>query len=129
MVLVSPSSFEGTGGERLVHGFKAAVTRVSTDVLIQLDHVSDLSAAERAVRCGVDAVMAEGSKLSFPVNLAFICAAASIPVPRQALSGFPGTSDGVTLAVPNRRLGSRGKALVGKRTDLAKVGALPRVQG
>jgi fructose/tagatose bisphosphate aldolase len=45
---------------------------------MQLDHVSDLFSVERAVRCGLDAVMAEGSKLSFPDNLAFTCAAASI---------------------------------------------------
>ena len=85
IVLVSPSSFGGAGGERLVRGFKAAVARASADVLIQLDHVSDLFSVERAVRCGLDAVMAEGSKLSFPDNVAFICAAASIPVPRQVL--------------------------------------------
>ena len=86
IVLVSPSSFGGTGGERLVRGFKAAVARASADVLIQLDHVSDLSAVERAVRCDVYAVIAEGSKLSFRDSLAFIRAAASIPVPRQVLS-------------------------------------------
>jgi tagatose 1,6-diphosphate aldolase GatY/KbaY len=86
IVLVSPSSFGGTGGERLVRGFKAAVARASANILIQLDHVSDLSSVERAVRCGVDAVMAEGSKLSFRDNLASIHAAASIPVPRQVLS-------------------------------------------
>ena len=85
IVLVSPSSFGGAGGERLVRGFKAAVARASADVLIQLDHVSDLFSVECALRCGVDAVMAEGSKLSFRDNLAFIRAAASIPVPRQVL--------------------------------------------
>ena len=53
IVLVSPSSFGGTGGERLVRGFKAAVARVSTDVLIQLDHVSNLFSVERAVRCSM----------------------------------------------------------------------------
>jgi hypothetical protein len=40
---------------------------------------------ERAVRCGVDVVMAEGSKLTFQDNLASMHAAASIPVPRQVL--------------------------------------------
>jgi hypothetical protein len=97
-VLVSSSSFGGTGGERLVRSFKAAVARASADVLIQLDHVSDLSAVERAVRCGVDAVMAEGSKLSFRDNLAFIHAAASIPVPRQVLS----VSWHIATALPSR---------------------------
>jgi fructose/tagatose bisphosphate aldolase len=95
----------GTGGERLVRGFKAAVAPASADVLIQLDHVSDLSAVERAVRCGVDAVMAEGSKLSFRDNLAFIRATASIPVPRKVFS----VSWHLATALPSR---SRTAALV-----------------
>ncbi len=71
IVLVSPSSFESTGGERLVHGFQAAVADAPVEVLLQLDHVSDLPSIKRAVECGVDAVMADGSKLSFEENLSF----------------------------------------------------------
>jgi ketose-bisphosphate aldolase len=71
IVLVSPASFRSAGGERLVRGFRAAVAHASVDVLLQLDHVSDLRSIERAVECGVDAVMADGSKLSFRDNLAF----------------------------------------------------------
>jgi ketose-bisphosphate aldolase len=71
IVLVSPSSFQSAGGERLVRGFRAAVADASVDVLVQLDHVSDLPSIERAVEVGVDAVMADGSKLSFRDNLAF----------------------------------------------------------
>lgn len=71
IILVSPASFSSAGGERLVRGFRAAVAHASADVLIQLDHVSDLRSIKRAVECGVDAVMAGGSKLSFRDNLAF----------------------------------------------------------
>ena len=71
VVLVSPSSFHSTGGERFVRGFRAAATHSSVDVLLQLDHASDLPSIERAAECGVDAVMADGSKLSFRDNLAF----------------------------------------------------------
>jgi ketose-bisphosphate aldolase len=71
IILVSPASFSSAGGERLVRGFRAAVAHASADVLIQLDHVSDLRSIERAVECGVDAVMAGGFKLSFRDNLAF----------------------------------------------------------
>jgi hypothetical protein len=98
IVLVSPSSFRYTGGERLVRDLKATIVCASADALIQLDHVSDLSSVERAVRCGVDAVMAEGSKLSFRDNLAFIRAAASMPVPRQVLS----VSWYIATALPSR---------------------------
>lgn len=71
VVLISPSSFGGAGGERLVRGFRAVVDHASVDVLLQLDHVSDLRSIERAVECGVDAVMADGSRLTFRDNLAF----------------------------------------------------------
>jgi tagatose 1,6-diphosphate aldolase GatY/KbaY len=67
IILVSPASFRSARGERLVRGFRAAVAHASADVLIQLDHISDL----RSIKCGVDAVMADGSKLSFRDNLAF----------------------------------------------------------
>jgi ketose-bisphosphate aldolase len=82
IVLVSPASFESTGGERLVRGFRAAVAHASVDVLLQLDHVSDLRSIERAVGCGVDAVMADGSKLSFRDNLAFVSSVANAVRPR-----------------------------------------------
>lgn len=71
VVLVSPSSFEGPGGERLVRAFQAAAAGAAVDVLIQLDHVSDLGSIERAASCGFDAVMADGSRLSFEENLDF----------------------------------------------------------
>ncbi len=71
IVLISPSSFQSAGGERLVRGFRAMVADASVEILLQLDHVSDLPSIERAVECGIDAVMADGSKLSFRDNLAF----------------------------------------------------------
>lgn len=71
IVLVSPSSFEGTGGERLVRAFRGVADGASVDVLLQLDHVSDARSIERAADCGFDAVMADGSKLPFGDNLDF----------------------------------------------------------
>ena len=71
IILVSPSAFDSAGGERLVRGFRAATAHASVDVLVQLDHVSDVHSVERAAGCGVDAVMADGSKLSFQENLSF----------------------------------------------------------
>ena len=71
IILVSPASFGAEGGERLVRAFGAAARGFSADVLVQLDHVRDERLIERAADCGVDAVMADGSKLPFGENLAF----------------------------------------------------------
>jgi ketose-bisphosphate aldolase len=110
IVLVSPASFKRAGGERLVRGFRAAIAHTSVDVLLQLDHVSDLRSIERAVECGVDAVMADGSKLSFRDNLAFtssvVRAARSRGIGVEAeLGRVEGQEDRV------------GEALVGMMTD------------
>jgi ketose-bisphosphate aldolase len=71
VILVSPSSFTAEGGERLVRAFEAAAKSSSAEVLVQLDHARDERLIERAADCGVDAVMADGSKLTFSENLAF----------------------------------------------------------
>ena len=71
IVLVSPGSFEAPGGERLVRAFAAAAGGSSVEVLVQLDHAGDARLIEHAADCGADAVMADGSKLSFGENLSF----------------------------------------------------------
>ena len=76
VVLVSPSSFGAEGGERLVRAFVAASRGALVEVFVQLDHARDERLIERAAGCGVDAVMADGSKLPFEENLAFTRAVA-----------------------------------------------------
>jgi ketose-bisphosphate aldolase len=71
IVLVSPSSLRAAGGGRLVRAFGAAAKASSVEVLVQLDHAGDERLIERAADCGVEAVMADGSKLPFAENLAF----------------------------------------------------------
>jgi tagatose 1,6-diphosphate aldolase GatY/KbaY len=71
IVLVSPASFSAEGGERLVRAFGAAAEGSSVEVLVQIDHARDEYLIERAADCGVDAAMADGSKLPFEENLAF----------------------------------------------------------
>jgi tagatose 1,6-diphosphate aldolase GatY/KbaY len=83
IVLVSPTSFGAEGGERLVRAFGAAARGSSVEVLVQLDHARDERLIERAADCGVDAVMADGSKLSSAENLAFTQAVASSMRPRS----------------------------------------------
>lgn len=82
IVLVSPGSMTATGGERLLAAFRAAATRARTEVLIQLDHVSDPDLIRRAAEAGVDAVMADGSRLPYDENLAFAFAVARDLQPR-----------------------------------------------
>jgi ketose-bisphosphate aldolase len=71
IVLVSPSSFRAEGGGRLVRAFGAAAKASSVEVLVQLDHAGDERLIERAADCGVEAVMADGSKLPFIENVTF----------------------------------------------------------
>ena len=71
IILVSPASFRVEGGGRLVEAFGAAAKTSPVEVLVQLDHASDERLIERAADCGVEAVMADGSKLPFAENLAF----------------------------------------------------------
>ncbi len=82
IVLVSPTSFAAEGGDRLVRAFGAAARGSSVEVLVQLDHARDERLIERAAGCGVDAVMADGSKLPFAENLAFTRAVTSSMRPR-----------------------------------------------
>ena len=82
IVLVSPSSFGAEGGERLVRAFGAAARGSSVEVLVQLDHARDERLLERAADCEVDAVMADGSKLTFGENLSFTRAVSNSMRPR-----------------------------------------------
>jgi tagatose 1,6-diphosphate aldolase GatY/KbaY len=82
VVLVSPSSFGAGGGERLVRALVAAAKGSSVEVLVQLDHARDERLIERAADFGVDAVMADGSKLPFEENLTFTRAMAGSMRPR-----------------------------------------------
>ena len=76
IVLVAPASFAARGGERLLAAFRAAAGRAAVPVLIQLDHAADRELLTRAAGAGVDAVMADGSRLPDEENLAFSTAVA-----------------------------------------------------
>ena len=82
IVLVGPASFAARGGERLLAAFRAAAARAQVPVLLQLDHAADRELIERAAAAGVDAVMADGSRLPDEENLAFSAAVAEELRPR-----------------------------------------------
>jgi tagatose 1,6-diphosphate aldolase GatY/KbaY len=71
IVLVGPGSFADEGGERLVAAFRAAAAQAPVPVLVQLDHAADRELISRAAAIGVDAVLADGSRLPYEQNLAF----------------------------------------------------------
>ena len=75
IVMVGPGSFAAEGGERLVGAFRAAAAQAEVPVLVQLDHVADRELILRAAAAGVDAVLADGSRLPYEENLAFTTAA------------------------------------------------------
>ena len=76
IVLVGPGSFAAEGGERMVAAFCAAAGQAPVPVLVQLDHAADRELIGRAAAAGVDAVLADGSRLPYEENLAFSAAVA-----------------------------------------------------
>jgi ketose-bisphosphate aldolase len=122
IVLVSPTSFEASGGERLVRAFRGAADRASVEVLLQLDHVSDLRSIERAAACGIDAVMADGSRLPLEENMGLV---------RNAVSTVNGRDVGVEAEL-GRVEGDEdeiGEVLSGEMTDPAEAESFARQSG
>ena len=76
IVLVGPGSVAAEGGERLLAAFHAAAAQAGVPVLVQLDHAADRELIGRAAAAGVDAVLADGSRLPYEENLAFTTAVA-----------------------------------------------------
>ncbi len=61
-----------------VAALRAAAAYAPARVCLQADHLHDLESVERACRLGVCSVMADGSRLPFEDNVAFVRAAAQI---------------------------------------------------
>jgi len=72
ILLVSEASFRAEAGPALVDGLRAVGERASVPVAVQLDHVDDLELVRLAASVGVGAVMADGSRLPFEDNVAFV---------------------------------------------------------
>jgi len=81
IVLVGTASVAARGGERLLAAFRAAAGQARVPVLVQLDHAGDHELIERAAAAGVDAVMADGSRMPYEENLAFSAAVAQELLP------------------------------------------------
>jgi len=122
IVLVGPGSFAAEGGDRLVAAFRAAAADADVPVLLQLDHVADRELIARAAAAGVDAVMADGSRLPGDENLDFSSAVAEELRPlgiavEAELGRVEGDEDLAALAA------------AGALTDPAEAAAFVRASG
>lgn len=78
VLLIPPSQFRTHRGRRLAIALQALANDAPVPIALQLDHVSDLDTVRHAFSLGIDAVMADGSSLSFEENVAFVQAANAI---------------------------------------------------
>lgn len=84
MLLVSAQTYRSALGRPLVRTLLALAEAAPTPVAVQLDHVTDLGLIAAALDDGVQAVMADGSKLPYEDNLAFVLAARALAEARGA---------------------------------------------
>jgi ketose-bisphosphate aldolase len=78
MLLVSAHAYRSPLGRPLLRSLRAIAETASTPVTVQLDHVSDLALMESALDDGVQALMADGSKLPYRENLELVKAASAL---------------------------------------------------
>ena len=78
MLLVSSQAFRSRLGVPLVAALRSVAERAETACCLQLDHETDLARIAAALEAGVGAVMADGSKLPFEENVAFVRAAVEL---------------------------------------------------
>lgn len=78
ILLVSPSSLREGDGEAFLAALLSYAEWANARSCVQIDHVDDLGEVERALALGVQAVMADGSRLSFGENVAFVRAATAL---------------------------------------------------
>ena len=72
ILLIGARSFAAKDGPRLLSALVATAARSDIGACVQLDHCSDLDQIGAALELGAGAVMADGSKLDFEANVAFV---------------------------------------------------------
>lgn len=72
ILLISSQAFQALTGPALVAALLVLAEDAAVPVCVQLDHESDLSHIETALKAGVGAVMADGSKLAYEENVALV---------------------------------------------------------
>jgi tagatose 1,6-diphosphate aldolase GatY/KbaY len=72
ILLVAGSSHAAPGGDLLVAALRAVVERARVPLCLQLDHVGAIATVARGVEDGVNAVMADGSRLPYDENIELV---------------------------------------------------------
>jgi ketose-bisphosphate aldolase len=93
ILLVGEKSFRAPGGDLLLAALVAAAGRSPVPACVQLDHVDDGELIARAFALGAGAVMADGSRLPYEENVAFVRAAARGGSVEAELGGIEGDED------------------------------------
>jgi tagatose 1,6-diphosphate aldolase GatY/KbaY len=78
MLLISEQSFASRAGPALARALVATAADSSVPCSVQLDHVDSMQAIEAAFEAGLGAVMADGSKLPYGENAAFVAQAVAL---------------------------------------------------
>jgi tagatose 1,6-diphosphate aldolase GatY/KbaY len=78
VLIVSAQAFAARTGPALVAALRAEAERARVPACVQLDHVADLGAMERALAAGATALMADGSTLPYEENVGLVRAAAEL---------------------------------------------------
>jgi tagatose 1,6-diphosphate aldolase GatY/KbaY len=84
IILVAATAFRRPSGKRLAGAFLAASRFVTTEVMVELDHESDIQVVREAIALGMDAAMVDGSRLSNAENGTLVSCA------REALGASAG---------------------------------------
>lgn len=72
ILLVAPKTASTPNGLRLIAALRGLANDASVPVSVQLDHASDLQVIRDSVAAGADAVLADGSSLSYEDNIALV---------------------------------------------------------
>ncbi|VXC36685.1 Putative fructose/tagatose bisphosphate aldolase [Arthrobacter sp. 9V] len=72
ILLVAPKTACTPNGLRLIAALRGLADDASVPVSVQLDHASDLQVIVASVAAGADAVLADGSSLSYADNIALV---------------------------------------------------------
>ncbi|MGF6835959.1 tagatose 1,6-diphosphate aldolase GatY/KbaY [Paenarthrobacter sp. TE4293] len=72
ILLVAPKTASSMNGLRLIAALRGLADSASVPVSVQLDHASDLKVIRESVAAGADAVLADGSSLTYEDNIALV---------------------------------------------------------
>lgn len=106
ILLVSAKMFASSRGRSLVRCLRTLADDAHVTAHVQLDHVSNTDAVAAAFAAGAHAVMADGSRMSFEENIAFVRRAVATARTHSGwveaeLGALPGDEDIATNARPS----------------------------